>query len=105
MALLSKELLKDLGIELTEQDYELLAEHFDTTLHDRVIEEIVQELTPEQAYELATMQGAGDEQLLAWLSANVPNFREIVSDEIDILLGELAENSEAFSSNPETQEF
>lgn len=105
MALLSKELLKDLGIELAEQDYELLAEHFDTTLHDRVIGEIVEELTPGQAQELTTLQGADDEQLLAWLFANVPNFREIVSDEVDILLGELAENSEAFSNNPETQQF
>lgn len=105
MALLSKTLLKDLGIELNEQDYELLSEHFDTTLRSRVIEEIVEELTPEQAQELSTLQGTSDEHLLAWLTSNVPNFNEIVSDEVDILLGELAENSEAFSSNPSSQEF
>ncbi len=105
MALLSKTLLKELGIELSEQDYELLSEHFDTTLRNRVIEEIVVELTPEQAQELATLQSANDDQLLAWLSANVPNFSEIVSDEVDILLGELAENSEAFNSDPANQEF
>jgi hypothetical protein len=98
MALLHKELLQDLGIELSEQDYALLAEHFDTTLQVRVIDEIVEELTSDQAEQLAALQGASDEQLLTWLTASVPNFKEIVSDEVDILLGELAEDSESFSS-------
>lgn len=103
MSLLDKSLLQDLGIELTDQDYVLLEEHFDTTLRNRVIGEIVEELTPDQAAQLAQMQGATDEQLLEWLRANVPSFDEIVSDEVDILLGELAENSEAFNRNPNTQ--
>lgn len=108
MALLDRQLLKDLGIELSDQDYQMLTEHFDTTLRERVIGEIVQELSPEQAQELATLQTASDEQLLAWLHANVLDFGDIVSDEVDILLGELAENSEAFNSsspadqNPQT---
>lgn len=97
MTLLTKQLLNDLGIELREGDYELLAEHFDTTLHDRVIDEIVLELEPEQAQELADMKDANDDELLSWLTVNVKNFPEIVSDEIDILLGELAENSEAIN--------
>ena len=94
MAILSKQLIQDLGIELSEQDYISLAEHFETTLQERVINEITMELSPEQAEELATMQNASDEDLLAWLQANVPDLAEIVSDEVDILLGELAENSE-----------
>lgn len=99
MALLSKELLNDLGIELSDQDYESLSEHFDTTLRTRVIAEIVEELSPDQAQELAAMQSASDEQLLAWLQANVLDFGDIVSDEVDILLGELADNSEAFNNS------
>jgi predicted transcriptional regulator len=95
MAILSKQLIQDLGIELNEQDYASLSEHFETTLQERVINEITMELSPEQAQELATMQSASDEDLLAWLQANVTDLAEIVSDEVDILLGELAENSEA----------
>lgn len=95
MAILSKQLIQDLGIELSEQDYASLSEHFETTLQERVINEITMELSPEQAQELATMQSASDEDLLAWLQANVTDLAEIVSDEVDILLGELAENSEA----------
>ena len=99
MQLLNKEILKDLGIELDERDYELLADHFDTTLKDRVIGEIVEEITPEQARELATLQNASDEQLMSWLQTNVKDFNIIVSDEVDILLGEIAENSEAFNDS------
>lgn len=95
MAILSKQLIQDLGIELNEQDYASLSEHFETTLQERVINEITMELSPEQAQELAAMQSASETDLLAWLQANVPDLAEIVSDEVDILLGELAENSEA----------
>ncbi|QQS21562.1 hypothetical protein IPM09_03480 [Candidatus Saccharibacteria bacterium] len=94
MALLDPAFLADLGIELSETDYQALSEHFENTLHERVINEIVEELTPEQAEELAHLQEASDDQLQQWLVANVPDLQDIVSDEVDILLGEIAENSE-----------
>lgn len=98
MSVVTKELLQELGIQLQDEDYALLADHFDTTLQDRVIEEIVLELNPEQAHQLAEMQASSDDELLTWLHANVPELAIIVSDEVDILLGELAENSEAIGS-------
>lgn len=97
MPLLSQTLLENLGINLSEEHYQALAEHFETTLNERVINEIVLELSPEQAEQLATLQQADDDEVLAWLKANVPDVAEIVTDEIDILLGEIAENSEAIS--------
>ena len=39
-----------------------------------------------------------DESLRQWIVTNVPDLAEIVSDEIDILFGEIAENSEAIDS-------
>ncbi len=93
-----------MGIDLNDQDLTLLEEHFDTTLRDRVIQEIVEELTPEQAEELAAAQDISDEELLQWLRTNVPEFDAIVSDEVDILLGELAENSESFHSSQSSEE-
>lgn len=95
MAILSKQILEQLGIQLSDDDYASLAEHFETTLNERVFDEIALELTPEQAEQLAAMQQSSDEEVLAWLQANVPALSEIVADEVDILLGELAENSEA----------
>jgi succinate dehydrogenase flavin-adding protein (antitoxin of CptAB toxin-antitoxin module) len=97
MALLNQSLLENLGINLSEQDYALLSEHFETTLRERVINEITFELTPDQARELASLQQASDDDLIAWLTANVPDLADIVADEVDILLGELAENGQAIS--------
>ncbi len=95
MALLTREILDGLGIHLSDEDYSTLSEHFESTLHARVIDEVAAELTSEKAHELANMQDASDDQLLDWLTANVNNFAEIVSDEVDVLLGEIADNSEA----------
>lgn len=100
MAILSRELLDNLGITLDNETYTALSDHFDTTLQSRVIEEVVDSLTPEKASELATLQGnANDQQILEWLQANVKDFAEIISDEVDILLGEIAENSDALSAD------
>ena len=99
MSLLSPTLLENLGINLSEEHYQALAEHFETTLNERVINEIVLELSPEQAEQLSQLQQAGDEEILTWLKANVPDIADIVADEVDILLGEIAENSEAISDS------
>ena len=99
MALLSPTLLEGLGIKLDEQSYAMLEEHFETTLNERVINEIILELTPEQAEGLAALENASDEQIIEWLTTNVPDVAEIVAEEIDILLGELADNSEAIAES------
>ena len=95
MPILSKAILDNIGIQLSDSDYASLAEHFETTLNERVVNEIALELTPEQAKELATLDHADDATVLQWLQTNVQDLSEIISDEVDILLGELTENSEA----------
>ena len=94
MPLLSREFLEQLGIQLDDQNYAALSDHFETTLYERVVAEIGEELTPEQAAELASLQSADDATIQQWLTANVPEVQDIVADEIDILLGDIAENSE-----------
>ena len=97
MPLLTKNLLNDLGIVLSESDYTLLAEHFETTLNERVVNEIVLDLTPQQAQELAQLQQSDDDSIVTWLRTNVTSIEDIVADEVDILLGELADNSETLA--------
>ena len=99
MPILNRALLEDLGINLSDADYQSLAEHFESTLEERVINEIVLELSPEQAEQLSHMQESSDDQIVDWVRANVPNFADIVSDEVDILLGELAEDSEKMATD------
>lgn len=97
MPLLDRDFLQTIGITLDEQAYVALADHFKTTLFQRVIAEIVDELTPEQAAELAALEG-DDERINQWLVDNVTDLQEIVQDEVDILLGEIAEDSEKFTN-------
>lgn len=97
MPLLSRAILENLGIQLSDEDFSSLAEHFEATLDERVFDEIALELSPEQAAELSRMRESSDEDVLAWLQAAVPTLPEIVADEVDILLGELAENSESLA--------
>lgn len=94
MPILTKAVLDSIGIVLSDQDYESLSEHFESTLNERVVNEIALELTPEQAAELATLEHADDATVSAWLQANVQDLSEIISDEVDILLGELTESSD-----------
>lgn len=94
MALIDQEFLSSLGIVLDDQSFQSFDEHFQSTLRERILTEIVAELTPAQAEELATMENASDPELQQWLAANIPDLQEIVSDEIDILLGEVAESAE-----------
>lgn len=94
MAILSKQLLESLGVELTDEHLALLEEHFETTLDERVTAEIALELGDDQLEELEALSDAPDEQVQAWLAENVPDLKEIIEDETAILLGELAENSD-----------
>lgn len=94
MPVLTREFLASIGVELDDDSYGALAAHFETTLHERVVEQVVAELTPEQAAQLAQMHQADDPALYPWLQANVPDLGDIVADEVDILLGEVAEDSE-----------
>lgn len=98
MALLTKKFLSEIGIELDEASYAALDEHYEETLDERVVDEIVEYLTPEQAAELAAMKDRDGNEIYTWLNQAVPEIHDIISDEVDILLGEIAENSEQIAS-------
>lgn len=94
MAVISEEFLHSIGIDLSPQEAALLSEHFETTLHERIFHEVAQSLDQNQAEELLALLDRNDPQVSEWLKVNVPELREIVRDEIDILMGELVENKD-----------
>lgn len=95
MKLLSRSFLDSIGVKIDDANYELLSSHFEQVLEKRVIDEIVSELTPEEAEQLATLEQESDQTVLDWLISNVPTFPAIIADEIDILLGEIATNADS----------
>lgn len=95
MGVITKQLLDDLGVTMSDQNREILSEHFETTLDNRVVNEIAEELDDDQLDQLNAMREQGtDEELAAWLKQNVTDLKEIIDDETAILLGELAEGSD-----------
>jgi len=94
MNALTKEFLESIGITLDDTTYQAFAEHFDETLNQRIIESIVDSLDDEQLARFATLRDSGDDELWQWLQTNVPELGDIIQDEIDILLGDLAESAD-----------
>ena len=94
MTSLPKDFLSDIGIELDNATYVVFAEHFEDTLSQRIIDEIIDTLDEARIVEFNQMQNASSEHLWQWVQTNVPELPEIIQEEVDILLGELAENAE-----------
>ena len=93
--LFSKEFLASLGISLDDSTYTLFDNHVEQTLNERVIESMADELTDEQLVELGQLDMSDHAILQHWLVANVTELNAIIEDEVAILLGEIAENSQS----------
>lgn len=91
---LSKEFLQSIGIELDDATYASFVEHFEDTLNQRIIDEIVDELDESQIVQFNQLKDTDGDQMWQWVQTNVPELPNIIDDEIDILLGELAENAD-----------
>jgi hypothetical protein len=95
---ITEDSLKKLGINLEGQDVASLLAHLNETLEERVGAEITEALDDTQLQTLVDLQEkATDEEVGDWLRTNVPEFEQIVQDEIDIALGELAENTDGIN--------
>lgn len=97
---ITEEIINDLGINLDGQDVESLLNHLNETLAERVGTEITETLDDDQLKALLDLEETGnEEQVGEWLNQNIPNLQQITQDEIDILLGELAESSDAINES------
>ncbi len=93
-ALLNRNFLESIGVAIDEQTFQMLSRHYEETLDERVITEIVEELDEAQLTELTSLRGGETGALQQWLETNVPQLSEIIEDEIAILLGDMAERSD-----------
>ena len=98
MTVITRQLLADIGISLDDAAYVQFTEQYEAELDNRIVNEIVDELDTEQLRELSRFKDSGDDAgLQRWLIENVPDLDKIVEEEMAILLGEIAENSELFT--------
>ncbi|MFZ1812050.1 MAG: hypothetical protein WAU02_00805 [Candidatus Saccharimonadales bacterium] len=98
MSIINNKFLQSIGVQLSPRDIHKLSEHFQETLHDRIIEQVIMQLTPEQVEQLNSF-AEGDPALQHWLMENIEDLKDIIQDEVDILLGELAEAADQIATD------
>lgn len=86
--------LQSIGISLTEAESEAKLNELNDALNERIGTEITEALNDEQLEQLLELQKTDNQDAITqWLESSVPELSEIVSDERDILLGELADQA------------
>lgn len=92
---ITKDSLAALGIVLNEHDADSLIAHLNDLVESRIGNEVVESLDEKQLEELVKLQEtASDEVIGAWIAEHVPDYEQIIQDNIDIAVGELAENAD-----------
>lgn len=99
-AIVTKEQLNSVGIRLPDDQMQALIQHVEETVNERISEEIIDSLDDAQLEELVALQDgdAPAEQIDAWIRERVPEYDEIIEDNVTIVIGELVENSDAIQA-------
>ncbi len=91
MLKLDDEFLNQVGLsELPQEDKKRMLAHVYETLELRVGTRLAQNMSDEQLSEFEKLMDANDETgALVWLETNVPDYKEVVSAELDNLKSEI----------------
>lgn len=88
---INKDDLLDLGV--SPSDIDRVLKELNDKAEEMIGDEIIESLTDDDVQTLVDLQEtAGDEELGVWIAEHVPDYPEIVQDNIDIVLGEFAES-------------
>lgn len=94
MITINETTLSELGIELGDTTPELL-NLIKAQLNERTGIAIIELLDEDQAAELMTLNEVGNaKEVQTWLATNLPQYKEVIQDEFDILMAEVANNVE-----------
>ena len=98
--IVTKAQLNSIGINLPEDQMQALIQHVEDTINSQIGEEIVESLDDDQLKELVQMQDndASAEEIDAWIRERIPEYDEIIEDNVGIVLGELTNNSDAIQA-------
>lgn len=95
--IVTKAQLNSIGISLPDDQMQALIQHVEETINERISEEVVESLSDDQLKELVELQtsNAPAEEIDACIREHIPEYDEIIEDNVAIVLGELVENSDA----------
>jgi len=87
----TKEMLADLGLDVSDDQ---LA-HLNETVEERIGVEITESLNDDQLKELLALEESGSEDELGnWIAEHIPEYQEIIEDNIDIVIGEFVDEND-----------
>lgn len=98
--IVTKQQLNSVGINLPDDQMQALIQHVEETVNERISEEVIDSLDDTQLEELVSLQNsdAPAEQIDAWIRERVPEYDEIIEDNVTIVIGELVEDSDAIQA-------
>ena len=97
--IITSDTLEEYGISISPEEQPTLLDHLNETLSERIGAEVTEQLDDDQLAELLVIQEGSGKNMNAWLSERIPDLREIIQDEVDILIGELAENANSINNS------
>lgn len=87
---ISRDTLLSLGV--TEADIDRVLKELNEKVELQIGDEVIESLNDEDTQALVDLQETmSDEELASWIVERVPDYKEIVQDNINIVLGEFAE--------------
>lgn len=95
MLRLDDNFLKDIGLEsLPAEEKKKMLAHIYETLEMRVGTKLAERMSDAQLQEFENLMNANDEAgALKWLETNIPNYKDVVSSELNILKKEISDNA------------
>lgn len=82
--------LNNLGIDLGNSTNDFL-KHVEDQLEERVGVAVTELLSDKQLKELVQITESGkNDDVQTWIATQIPDYKDLVQDEVDILLGEIA---------------
>lgn len=95
MITIDENTLLELGIDLGDKTPQFLKD-MEEQLNERIGAALLELLDDEEAKAFIALSEAGDDEATQkWLIEHVPDYKDVVQDEVDILLGEIASSNEA----------
>ncbi len=96
---IKQEHLEAMGINLSNNAMESLLKVVNDELDGRVGNAVLAELDETQVKEyLEIKDNLSDDETAKWLGDRIPDLAQIVQDEIDIILGDIAEKADTFTN-------
>jgi hypothetical protein len=95
----TKDSLAVLGIQLKDEDADSLIAHLNETIEDSIGTDIIELLSDPEVEQLVTLQeSASDEEIGKWITEHIPEYEQVVQDNIDLAIADMVEATEGINN-------